>query len=150
MKKSPELQKLEQILRSSKLSAAGFMGEDTRPLVEIIDADLAELARLGYTAEQLVEKMQNITDLAAKALGNWAKIDDTCRAKVDEAKGRIPCPWPHPAYFDKRVTTLKNTQTGDEIKWSDLNIHLIKEHSFFEGKAGPFRIEPTHLIRMLF
>lgn len=150
MKKPPDLQKLEQVLRSSKLSAVGFMGSDNRSLTEIVDADLAELARLNCTTEQLSEKMQQITDLAAKALGNWAQIDDTHQAKVAEAKGRIPCPWPHPAYFAKRVTTLKDTKTGDEIKWSDLNIHLIREHSFFEGKASPFRIEPKQLIQMLF
>ena len=150
MKKSPNLQKLEEVLRSSTLSAVGFMGSDNRSLTEIVDADLAELARLDYTTGQLAEKMQQITDLAAKALGNWAHIDDTHQAKVAEAKGRIPCPWPHPAYFAKRVTTLKDTETGDEIKWSDLNIHLIKEHSFFEGKGSPFRIEPRQLIQILF
>ncbi len=150
MKKSPDSQKLEEILRSSKLSAVGFMGSDNRSLTEIVDADLAELARLDYTAPQLAEKIQQITDLAAKALGNWAHIDDTHRAKVTEAKGRIPCPWPHPAYFAKRVTTLKDTKTGTEIKWSDLNIHLIKEHGFFEGKGSPFRIEPKQIIKMLF
>ncbi|MGD9110302.1 MAG: hypothetical protein PVG93_05130 [Phycisphaerales bacterium] len=150
MKKSPDQQKLEQVLRSSMLSAVGFLGDDNRSLTEIIEADLTELAKLNFTADQLAEKMQQITDLAAKALGNWAQIDDTHQAKVAEAKGRIPCPWPHPAYFAKRVTTLKDTETGDEIKWSDLNIHLIKEHSFFEGKGSPFRIEPKQLIRALF
>lgn len=150
MKKSPDTKKLEEILRSSKLSAVGFLGDDNRSLAEIIDADLAELANTGYSAARLAERMQQITDLAKKALGNWKKIDGALEAKVSEAKGRIPCPWPHSFYSAKRVTTLRNTETSEQINWSDLNIHLIKEHGFFEGKGSPFRLEPEKLIEMLF
>jgi hypothetical protein len=149
MKKSPDTQKLEQILKSPAFSSAGFMGTDTRSLAEIIDADLAELARLSYTAQQITECMQQITDTAAKALGNWISIDDTRRAMIAEAKGRIPCPWPHAGNFAKRVTILKDTNTGSEIKWSDLNIHLIAEHNFFEGRGSAFRIKPKEIVEML-
>ena len=150
MKKSPDTQKLEQILKSPAFSSAGFMGTDARSLAEIIDADLAELARLSYTPQQITERMGQITDTAAKALGNWISIDDTRRAMIAEAKGRIPCPWPHAGNFAKRVTILKDTNTGSEIKWSDLNIHLIAEHNFFEGRGSAFRIEPKEIVEMLF
>jgi hypothetical protein len=150
MKKSPDTQKLEQILKSPAFSAAGFMGTDARSLAEIIDADLAELARLSYTAQQITERMGQITDTAAKALGNWAAIDDTRRAMIAEAKGRIPCPWPHAGNFAKRVTTLQNTDTNQQVHWSDLNIHLIAEHNFFEGRGSDFRVEPKEIIEMLF
>ena len=150
MKKAPDTQKLEQILKSSAFSAAGFMGTDARSLAEIIDADLAEISRLGYTPQQITERMGRITDTAAKALGNWILIDDTYRAMIVEVKGRIPCPWPHAGNFAKRVTILKDNNTGSEIKWSDLNIHLIAEHNFFEGRGSAFRIEPKEIIEMLF
>jgi len=150
MKKSPDTQKLEQILRSPAFSACGFMGTDTRSLAEIIDADLAEVARLGYTPQQIAERMQQITDVAKTALGNWAKIDDTRRAMITEARGRIPCPWPHAGNYAKRVATVQDTKTGREILWSDLNIHLVAEHNFFEGRGSPFRIEPREIIEMLF
>jgi hypothetical protein len=150
MKKSPDTQKLEQILKSAAISSVGFLGTDTRSLAEIVDADLAELARLNYTPQQIAEKMQQITDKATNALGNWTPIDDTRRAMIFEAKGRIPCPWPHAGNFAKRVTILKNTKTGSEIKWSDLNIHLIAEHNFFEGRGSDFRVEPKEIIEMIF
>ncbi len=150
MKKSPETQKLEQILKSPAFSSAGFMGTDVRSLAEIIDADLAEISSLGYTPQQITERMGQFTDTAAKALGNWVAIDDTCRAMIAEAKGRIPCPWPHAGNFAKRVTILKDYNTGSEIKWSDLNIHLIAEHNFFEGHGSAFRIEPKEIIEILF
>ena len=150
MKNSPDMQKLEEILRSPAFSAAGFMGSDTRSLAEIIDADLADLARLNYTPHQIAERMQQIADKAKEALGNWIKIDETHIAKITEVKGRIPCPWPHAGNFAKRVTTLKDMKTNRQILFSDLNIHLIAEHSFFEGRGSSFRIEPRQIVEILF
>lgn len=149
MKESPDTQKLEAILRGPAFSAAGFMGSDIRSLAEIIDADTADLVKLNYTPQQIAERMQQITDKAKEALGNWIKIDDTHIAMITEVKGRIPCPWPHAGNFAKRVTTLKDTRSGRQINFSDLNIHLIAEHNFFEGRGSVFRIEPKEIVEML-
>ena len=150
MKESPDTQNLEKILKSPAFSAAGFMGSDTRRLSEIIDADLADLARLNYTPQQIAKRMQQITDTAKEALGNWIKIDDNFSAKIAEVKGRIPCPWPHAGNYAKRVTTLKDIKTNKQILFSDLNIHMIAEHNFFEGRGSTFRVEPEEIVEMLF
>ena len=149
MKQSPQTKKLEALLRSSKLSADGFMGTDNRPLQQIIDADLAEIAHSDYTTEKIAARMHLITETAKKALGYWVCIDDARQVRIAEAKGAIPCPWPHNVSCAKRVTILKETATGREIRWSDLNIHLIAEHGFFEGKGSPFRVVPVQLIDMI-
>jgi hypothetical protein len=150
MKESPQAQKLEEILRSSKLVAGGFMGNDTRSFSEVIDTDTAVLSRLGFTIEQISTRMQQITDIAISGLGSWVKIDRQRQARVDEAKGRLVCPWPHSGGFAKRVTTAKLIKPAKGIQWSDLNIHLIAEHGFFEGKGSAFRIEPKDLISTIF
>jgi len=150
MKESPQAKKLEEILRSSKLVSGGFMGDDPRSLSEIISADAAELSRLGKTADEVAARMQEITDKAIAVLGNWVKIDQYREAKVDEAKGTLVCPWPHPGRFAKRVTTLKLIESGETMFWSDLNIHLIVEHGFFEGYGSAFRIEPAKLVSTIF
>jgi hypothetical protein len=150
MKESPQAQNLEKLLRSSKLVAGGFMGDDVRSVHEVIDADMAELLRLGFMVKQLSERMQQITDIAIPGLGTWVKIDPQRDAKVDEAKGFMVCPWPHPGRFAKRVTTVRFIETDQTIKWSDLNIHMIGGHGFFEGKGSNFRIEPQILIAMIF
>lgn len=150
MKESPQAQKLEEVLRSSKLVAGGFMGNDPRSFSEIIDADMAALSRLGFTIEQIITRMQEITDKAISRLGNWVRIDQQRQAKVDEAKGWLICPWPHTGRFVKRVTTAKLIKSAKSIQWSDLNIHLIAEHGFFEGKGSAFRIEPKELINSIF
>lgn len=150
MKESPQMQKLEAVLRSSKLVAGGFMGTDTRSLSEIIEADVAQISRLGFTAKQIAARMQEITDIAKAALGNWIDLRERRRARVDEAKGVIVCPWPHPGRFVKRVTIVNLIESDETIHWSDLNIHLIAEHCFFEGKGSNFRIEPGVLIKTIF
>ena len=149
-KKSPHIQRLEEVLRSSKLVFGGFMGSDTRSVLDIIDSDLAELSKLGITTECIAAKMQEITDIAKDGLGNWVKIDENRQAMTEEAKGVLVCPWPHPGKFAKRVTTVKLNDSGQTIRWSDLNIHLIAEHSFFEGRGSVFRIEPEKLIKVIF
>ena len=150
MKESPQSKKLNRMLRSSKLAAGGFMGDDSRSLPEIIDVDAAELSRLGYTAEQVAMRMKSITDTAKAGLENWVPIEDNCRAVVAEARGFSICPWPHSGRYVKRVTTVERLDSGATVRWSDLNIHLIAEHGFFEGKGSTFRIEPAKLIDAIF
>ena len=126
------------------------MGNDGRNVSEIIDSDLAEISRLGLTVEQVARRMREITEKAIPGLGGWVQIDEKRQAKADEAKGPLVCPWPHAGRFAKRVTTVKLVESGETIKWSDLNIHLIEEHGFFEGKGSAFRIEPGELIQAIF
>lgn len=150
MKKSPQEKKLEDMLRHSKFSASGFMGTDRRNLWEIIDADATEVAGSGKTMEEVAARMQQITDAGANGLGEWVPLSENLRVMVDDNRGIVPCPWPHRVGCLKRVTTLNDSETGTYLRWSELNIHLIKAHGFFEGKGSPFRIEPAELIRTIF
>ena len=150
MKESPERRKLEHLLRSSKLVAGGFMGDDSRSIIEVIDADASQVSRLGYTMEKIAARMQEITDTAKTGLGNWVKVEDKLQAVAEEAKGSLICPWPHPGRYVKRVTTVEHCNSGETIRWSDLNIHLIAKHGFFEGRGAAFRIEPVKLINVIF
>ena len=150
MKKSPQTRKLEHILRSSKLVADGFLGDDSRSFTEVIEADAFQVSKLGYTMEQIAARMQEITDTAKTGLGNWVTVDDKLQAVAEEAKGSLICPWPHPGRYVKRVTTVELYDSGATIHWSDLNIHLIAEHGFFEGRGAAFRIEPEKLIKVIF
>jgi len=149
MKESPEDKRLENALRALGL-LGGLMGSDARCVSEIVDADHARLSRLGLTARQVAGRMQQITDLAKAGLGMWVRIDDTLEAKVDEARGWLVCPWPHPGTFVKRITSVRVIETGASIRWSDLNIHLIGEHGFFEGRGSNFRLEPAELVAIIF
>ena len=150
MKRSPQADKLDETLRSSSLSAGGFLGADKRPLEEIINADLAELARLDRTVEQLVERMRSVMATAEAGLGTTVSVSDKLEARTTEARGIIACPWPHPGRHPKTAVLVARTDTGEAAQWSALNIHMIEEHGFFEGKGSPFRLEPRKLVEMLF
>jgi hypothetical protein len=150
MKKSPQQRKLERLLQSSKFSASGFMGTDRRSLWEIIDEDAAEIAKRGKTMEQVAQRMQQLTDLAKHGLGDWIHISKNVHVLIDDHRGMIPCPWPHQVRCLKRITTARHIPSNSVVRWSDLNIHLINEHGFFEGKGSPFRIEPDMLMDIIF
>jgi hypothetical protein len=150
MKQSPDMQRLEETLRSSELAAGSFMGDDPRSVTEVIEADAAALFSLGATVEQLGARMKEITAAAEQGLGNWVRLEGALEAKLDEARGLIPCPWPHQERFYKRVTTVRRAGTERTARWSDLSLHLIAAHGFFQGRGSAFRVEPAEIVGILF
>lgn len=150
MKRSPKMQRLEEILRASKLVDGGFLGHDARPLEEIIEADAADLASAGKTAAEVGARMAEITALARAGLGTFVEINDRLEACTDDSRGQIVCPFPGHERPFKTVTTLRDRRTGRTIRWSDLSAHMIGTHGFFEGKGSVFRLDPKELVEMIF
>lgn len=150
MKKTPQMKKLEKMLQASTISAGGFLGQDKRSLFEIIDADAAEIARLGRTKEEIAARMTELSELAEPGLGAWVKAGKHILVSNNDARGKIPCPWAHGIRCSKTLTTVQRLDINETIMWSNLNIHLIKEHGFFEGKGAVFRLEPAKLISIIF
>jgi hypothetical protein len=150
MKKTPQLIKLEKMLRASKFSAHGFLGDDKRNIYEIIDADAAMLTKLGYTRERVARRMEEISESALNGLGSWVQINDSIKARANDTRGKIPCPFGHGYNCSKTIIMVEQTDKKKSIQWSYMNIHLIKEHGFFEGKGAEFRIDPRELVEVIF
>ena len=144
------MERLEEILRSSRLVADGFMGEDPRILEEILEDDASDVAGLGTSADELADRMKELTHLARQGLGTTVKLDNRLEGFVQETRGAMVCPWPHSGSYSKNVTTVRRTDTDETIRWSDLSIHFIRAHGFFEGRGSHFRLEPKDLMRILF
>ena len=149
-KQPPDAQRLERILRSSAVVAGGFLGSDSRPLEEIVDDDARRLALLGLTAAQVARRMREVTDEAKRGLGAPVCVGDNIEVHVSDTRGMMPCPWPHGGRYSKIVTTVRRTDTGSSLSWSDLGIHMIEAHGFFEGRGARFRLEPEDLAAVLF
>lgn len=144
------MERLEQILRSHKISGPGFLGTDERPLEEIIEADAAALYRAGKSVEEVVQRMREITEAARAGLETTVDINENLQARIIDSRGLIPCPWPHPGSYGKAVTIAARLDTGKSIRWSELNIHMIEAHEFFEGRGSYFRIDPELLVEIIF
>ncbi len=150
MKLPPDLKKLEELLHSSKLVAGGFLGDDPRPLVEIVEHDLSEVALLGYTLDQLGARMDEITQRAVEGHGMTVQIEPHLTAVADESRGLLICPWHDNQQFGKTVTTATRSDSGAAARWSELSVHLLRAHGFFQGRGSAFRLEPRELISVIF
>lgn len=147
MKENPEQQALRLKLLPGKLSAEGFLGEDQRSPSEIIQEDAATLARLGTSAADLAARLRELTELGKNGLGRPVCNGDF-EVTVTDAMGGIPCPFSDAHRADKRLTQVTNIKTGQEARWSDLNIHMLERHGFCEGRGSFFRLEPDDLVKL--
>lgn len=142
--------RLESLLRASKLVAGGFMGTDARLIEDVIAEDAAALEATGHTLEQVAARMCEITEAALPGLETSVPVSGNLEARVVEARGRIPCPWSHAGRYFKTLTEARRTDTGQTAHWSDLSLHMIEAHGFFQGRGSAFRLEPAVLVAIIF
>ena len=144
VKQSPHLDLVEREMR--RIGMGTFLGSDPRRLAEILDHDHESVNALGLTNEKFASRLEEITLAAKKALGERFILEDRYEVRAEEHRGMIPCPWEHPqGLFFKSYVELRDKKSGETLIWSDLSIHLIREHGFFQGKGSPFRLEPKVL-----
>ena len=149
MKQSPEFAQIQANMMPGALSAHGFIGEDSRNLADIIHSDAKSLQKIGVTQEALADKMQEMTDAGLLGLGRPVPMEEQFEIAVEEYKGEIPCPFKDNAKAKKRQTLVRRLDTGVMMRWTDLNIHMIREHGFFEGYGSSYRLDPAELARFL-
>ena len=126
------------------------MGHDDREVNDVIESDRAEVARLGYNVQQIAARMRALTEAGVPAFGNSVIVDQRLDVRVEESRGRIVCPWPHAEGCTKRVTLIRDIKMDKSVRYADLNVHLIAEHGFFEGRGSSFRLEPPELVAVIF
>lgn len=149
MKQRPELQAIQLNMLPGKFSAEGFLGEDNRNLADMLLEDQKTVDRLGVTHEAIAARMNALTEQGKTGLGREVTVDDDYLVVVEDYMGRIPCPFRDFRATDKRSTTVTRLSTGQILKWTDLNIHMIDMHGFYEGKGSTFRLEPADLAAFL-
>ncbi len=149
MKQSPEFDIIQKNMLPGTLSAHGFIGEDTRNLIDIIRDDAKSLGQIEIACEALADRMQEITDFGMQGLGRPMSFKESFEIEVEDYKGKIPCPFKDNVNLDKRQTRVRRLDTGVIMRWTDLNIHMIKQHGFFEGHGSVYRLDPIELARFL-
>ncbi len=131
------------------ITLEGFLGTDDRHLVDIIIEDEAVVQRLDASHESIAARMRELRDAGAAGLGEYITVEPGIVVQVYSVRGKLPCPFEDPGLHSKTTTTVKNEKLGLEVSFSDLHIHLIGEHGFYEGKGFPFRLDPVKLVEVL-
>lgn len=149
MKKTPQNRKVPEDMRPGRLSLPGFLGNDPRDLARLIDDDGKAIKLLGLTHAAVAARMRALRDGGADGLGEFTTVAPHFEVRVDSVRGRIPCPFGDRGLYPKTSVTVRNLATGREITFTDLHIHLIEEHGFYEGRGTPFRLEPDELAAVL-
>ncbi len=148
MKRSPEESDLLKNFGPSKFSAGGFLGEDPRSPEEIVTVDARALERAGTDRETVARALGEIFDRAREALGAEIEIMPGVRARYYESRGRIPSPFRGEGAFEKGEVAVRGFPGYGEMILTRLSIHLIKTHSFFQGKGQRYRIEPEAAVAL--
>ena len=138
---------LRELLGPSQFSAEGYLGNDSRSPEEIIEEDKMELKRLDVTKEKVAIGLREIYVKAERALGNPVKLSDSTTISHEDARGRIPSPFPGDGEFQKGQVKVSDPSSGKTFLITPLSIHLIEKHGFFQGKGSKYRIEPEIAVR---
>ena len=149
MKQTPQMQRIQDNMQPGIITLHGFMGTDSRNLIDILIDDDAEIKRMGLTHEQVAMRMEYLRDEGIRGLGEFISVDPHFEVKVDSVRGKLPCPFGHPGLYPKTNITVQNSSKNRRIAYTDLVIHLIGSHGFYEGKGSPFSVEPKDIVQIM-
>jgi len=149
MKQTVQMRQIQEKMAPGAIVRDGFLGADARNLVDILTEDEGEVTRLGLAHQQIARRMIELRDGGAAGLGELIDVPPHFEVRVDSVRGRLPCPFGDPGIFPKTNTTVKNTRSGRELTYTDLHIHMIGSHGFYEGRGSLFRLEPRDLVEVL-
>lgn len=155
--------KNKEEMQAGVITRDGFLGSDQRTPAEIIRADGETVKKLGLTHQAIADRMNFFREEGKRALDGFVKVKPHFEILCDMARGFLPCPFGEPGIpacnlsgagsiagrHRKTIVTVRNLNLRKEIIFSDLNIHLIAAHGFYEGKGSPFRLEPEMLAQVL-
>ncbi len=149
MKQTVQMQAIQAKMKPGVIVRDGFLGTDARNLVDILTEDEAAVLRLGLTHGDIAGRMISLRDAGTAGLGEAIDVPPHFEVRVDSVRGKLPCPFGDPGIFPKTNTTVRNTRLGRQITYTDLHIHMIGSHGFYEGRGSQFRLEPRDLAEVL-
>ena len=149
MKETPQEKLIYDNFTPGKITKEGFLGDDTRHIHDIIAADMHTLDQLGVTQEQIADRLQYFIEEGKKGLESVVDLGDFT-TQVIWSRGMLPSPFADPKkLYHKIIATVVNKQLQKTIRYTQLNVHLIRDHGFFEGKTSVFRLEPAEVVQVL-
>jgi len=149
MKRSPFEKEVMASLGPSRFSGEGFLGTDARSPEEIVSEDSGRLRKRGITREALAKALREAYQKAKDAFGAEVVIRAGVTAVFHESMGRVPSPFPGEGVFEKGEAVVTERKTGARLIITQLSLHLVEKHGFFQGEGSRYRIDPDGAIDML-
>ena len=148
MKMSPNMRKAQENMAPGVITADGFLGDDSRPLQDMI-VETEELMRhYKLDIDDVVQILKDLMEEGRNGLGEPITVEDKWIVQTTEARGHLPCPF-EDGIQRKITTVVRNIRLGESIMYSTLSLHLLQKHHFLEGKGSTFRLEPDLVKRVL-
>jgi hypothetical protein len=145
------LHKAEANSAAGVLTVDGFLGNDSRSLARIIREDTLAFTELGLDWARVADRLDDLLIRGSEGLGEPITVG-AYLVRVAETRGNLPCPW-EDGLLRKRSVTVQRLENGSpvgaELLYSDLSVHLLREHRFLQGKGSPFRLEPHVILEVL-
>jgi len=147
MKKNPVFQAARERMEPGRLSRDGFLGVDERSIEDIVAADVAVLEQEGVTADELADFLDDVHVAADAALEAPRRLyGGRLTVQLVEVMGRISCPFA--CGFRTHKANIQITAAGQTVTVTPMQAHLIRDHGFFQGRGGEFRVEPQELVAL--
>ncbi len=148
MKQTADLDKFERNMRPGVITRDGMLGRDRRHLGEILLADDAAVRRLGLAHARLAARLRELREAGAAGLGIPVPVEERYLVLVDNVRGRLPCPFEDCA-VQKTSIEIECLESGRKLVTTDLNIHMIEAHGFYQGEGSAYRVAPGDLADFL-
>lgn len=116
---------------------------------EIASEDSVRLRKRGITREALVKALREAYQKAKDAFGAEVVIRAGVTAVFHESMGRVPSPFPGGGVFEKGEAVVTEHKTRARLVITQLSLHLIEKHGFFQGAGSRYRIDPDRAIDVL-
>lgn len=148
MKRTPEERRLRSNFEPGAFSRDGFLGDDDRHVHDIIEADARALMRRGITPAALADRLQYFIEEGKKGLETAVDLGEHT-VRVVWRRGMMPCPFGDRGLHHKIVATVTNKALDRSIRYSQLNVHMLRAHGFLEGRGSRFRLDPDTVLELL-
>ncbi len=149
MKQTVQMDRIQQNMAPGVMTRDGFLGTDGRKLIDILISDDAAVKRLDLDHRKIAAAMRHLRNAGTRGLGELITVPPHFEVRVESVRGKLPCPFGHPGLVAKTNITVRNLKQDREITFTDLHIHLIEAHGFYEGKGSSFRLDPADLVEIL-
>ncbi|MBA4386534.1 MAG: hypothetical protein C0404_01055 [Verrucomicrobia bacterium] len=126
-----------------------MMESDKQKIQDTTRRDDEAVRALGLTHGLIALRMAQMRDMGLRGLGSQVAARPHFSVAVESTRGELPCPLGHVGMFAKTNTTVVNLNLGKAITYSDLNIHMIEAHGFYELEDSPYRLDPAALASIL-